>query len=111
MLPITMAVTMKITDLGTVIAQRELGGTLDERPCTVTVKIGKPYPAPDGKDWYCPYGITTPTRERMSYAGGIDAVQALRLAMRKIDAELTLLSNELKLTWCGETDLGFSGFL
>ena len=103
---------MKITELGTIIAERELEGHLNEQSCKVTVKIGKPFPDPNDKlCWYCPYSISTPTGEHMLYAAGVDSLQTLRLAIRQIDAELTAFYAELKLTWLGGTDLGFSGFL
>ncbi len=65
-------------------------------------------PEPDGGDYRCDYKITLPDRERSSYAMGIDAVQALLLAMQKAHAELQV-SPEYKagrLRYLGEGDLG-----
>src|SRR5690348_11910435 len=45
-------------------------------------------PEPDGDDYRCAYEIIWPDRVRNSYAMGIDAVQALLLAMQTAHVEL-----------------------
>jgi len=60
----------------------------------------------------CPYQILGTGDEKVRYAGGVDAVQALQLAMEKIGAELYFkLDRQLggKLRWeAGQQgDLGF----
>jgi hypothetical protein len=65
-------------------------------------------PEPDGDDYRCDYKIIWPDRELSAYAMGIDAVQALLLAMQKAHAYL-LASPERKagtLLYLGEHDLG-----
>ncbi len=95
--------------MGVVIAKRDL---LLGRERRVQVLIGKPEPFPDGIDWYCPYQITGIGSERVWWAGGVDSVQALVLALQNVGAWL-VSSPEFKggeLRWeCGSTDgdLGF----
>jgi hypothetical protein len=65
-------------------------------------------PQPDGNDYRCTYQITWPDRERSAYGMGIDAVQALLLAMQMAHVYL-LASPEYKagaLRYLGERDLG-----
>lgn len=81
--------------------QFELGDS-----ATVTVRF--PPPAPDGNDYRCDYKITWPDRARSAYAMGIDAVQALLLAMQWAHVDL-LASPEHKAgarLYLGERDLG-----
>lgn len=73
---------MKIT---TVIATRVLDLS-DGRKVTIT--IGKPEKFPDAEDYYCPYQIVGIGSEHVRHAGGIDAVQALELALKMIGADL-----------------------
>lgn len=99
---------LNLNTVGTVIATREFH-TPDGK--TVTVFIGKPESFPDGNDYYCPYQITGIKRDRVRYAAGIDAVQALGLVFRMIGADL-YTSDEARagtLIWeAGENgDLGF----
>jgi hypothetical protein len=100
---------MKVTNLGTPIASRRLTFS-DGR--TITVRIGKPRKFPDGTDYYCPYKIAGIGDERIRYAGGVDAVQALQLTLARIGSDL-YTSDEAKsraLRWEGgsiEGDLGF----
>jgi hypothetical protein len=73
---------MKVKSLGTIIATRKLA--LRGR-YTVTVKIGKPrkYPTPPD-DYYCPFQITGLGNNKIRYAAGVDAVQALWLALQMV---------------------------
>lgn len=100
---------MKLTSVGTVIAIRELdllgGGK-------ATVTIGKPEKFPDADDYYCPYQITGIKRSNVRYAGGVDAVQALELALKMIGVDL-YTSDEARadaLSWKGSSDKGDLGF-
>lgn len=104
----TEEIMLNLHDVGTVIATRELrhsdGGT-------ITVIIGKPQKFSDSEDIYCPYQITGIKRNKVRYAVGIDAVQALELALKMIGADL-YTSDEAhagNLSWeAGEKgDLGF----
>lgn len=98
---------MQLKDVGIQIATRalEAGGK------KVTVVIGKPERFPDAEDYYCPYQIVGIGSERVRYAGGVDAVQALQLALKMIGADLyTSPEAETKqLSWTGG-DLGDLGF-
>jgi hypothetical protein len=65
-------------------------------------------PEPREVDHCCDYQISWPDRERRFHIYGIDAVQALILAMQAAHADL-LSSPEGKsglLLWLGERDLG-----
>jgi hypothetical protein len=79
-----------------------------ELPDGATVALLFLRPEPDGDDYRCGYEIIWPDRTRSSYATGIDAVQALLLAMQKAHVELQV-SPEYKsgaLSYLGERDLG-----
>ena len=101
---------MNLPNVGDVIATRMLH-LIGEAAKEIRVLIGKPRPFPAGRDFYCPYQITGLGDEKVRYAGGIDAVQALQLAMRMIACDLGLLneSSGRKLRWEGDEsgDLGF----
>ena len=47
----------------------------------LVLRIGKPEPFPDGQDFLCPYEIDGPLTQRRFHFGGVDAVQALLLAI------------------------------
>jgi hypothetical protein len=99
---------VELDNVGVVIATRDLD-LADGRMVTVT--IGRPEEFPDGGGFYCPYQITGIGREHVRYSGGIDAVQALQLALQLVGTELHV-SKEGKarsLTWgAGQHgDLGF----
>jgi uncharacterized protein DUF6968 len=103
---------LKLTSVGQVIATRaiRMQGSSDT---AFIVKIGLPCQFPDSTDYYCPIQITTKSGESnaVRYAAGIDAVQALQLAMKAVGAILYSLNEEAggKLRWDGdeEGDLGF----
>jgi hypothetical protein len=97
---------MKIDRIETVIAKREL--TLPEGKI-VTVLIGKPTKFPDSEDYYCPYHIAGLGNENYQYARGIDAVQSIYLALKKIGTNLYTSEQALAgvLRWNDERDLGF----
>jgi hypothetical protein len=93
-----------------IIARRTLY-LVDNKDKEIVVIIGKPNQFPDHQDYYCPYKITGLGDEKVRYAGGIDAIQAIQLAMVMIGAQL-YTSNEAKtghLRWEGdeEGNLGF----
>jgi hypothetical protein len=77
------------------------------------VKIGLPRQFPDSTDYYCPVQVVAEgdNRGQISYAAGIDAVQALQLGM-KLAGGILVRVNQLcggKLRWDGDEtgDLGF----
>ena len=99
---------MKLKDVGVVIATREFTLDKDQK---VEVLIGKPERCQDGVDWYCPYQKIGIGSGRVMRAQGVDAVQALVLALTMLGAEL-YCSKEYeagRLSWdCGAVkgDLG-----
>jgi hypothetical protein len=99
---------MRLRRVGTVIARREL--VLDGRPRrTISVILGRPRRFPRsrtfrrGSDYYCPYQIRGLGNEPVTYAGGVDAVQALYLALVGVGARLERLNREHRgrLQWLG----------
>lgn len=70
-----------------VIAERryQVRGMVD-----LVLRIGKPEPFPDGRDFLCPYEIDGPLTQRMSSFGGVDAVQALLNALGAATVNLEL---------------------
>src|SRR5262249_240689 len=100
---------IKLTEIGPVIAERQLEGRENGNVCIVTVRIGKPFPDEEEQAcWYCPYSIDTSSSRRLFYGAGVDSLQALRITIPMIEAELTSKFSHLNLTWMGEHDLGFS---
>ena len=77
----------------------------------ITVKLGKPVEFPEGSGYYAPFQITGTGSEKIKYAGGVDAIQALQLAMKMIGATLSALRDQqdVELSWeAGDhDDLGF----
>jgi hypothetical protein len=103
---------MKIDDIGEVIAVRKLllrRGDIGKR--TVVVKLGMPRQFPDSTDYYAPFQITGIGSGKPKYAGGIDAFQAIQLALKMIGAYLSAATSESSadLSWEGgdKGDLGF----
>ncbi|MBA3536461.1 MAG: hypothetical protein H0T84_07625 [Tatlockia sp.] len=83
----------------------------DINSTSVVIKIGKPQNFPDGQDYYCPFQIIGIGDGKVIWAGGIDEIQALLLALEQIGAFLRD-SEEYKqgsLSWIGseEGNLGF----
>jgi hypothetical protein len=89
-----------------VIAERTLTATIDDKSFDVFVRFGKPMPHPKG-DWACPFQITGIGDEKVRHAFGIDAVQALQLAMLAAGKVLSTHRNEVKLFFLDENNLGF----
>jgi hypothetical protein len=102
---------MKVENIGSVIAERQLDGRENGRPCKVVVRFGKPVQDQGDGSWYCPYSVATENGERLFYAAGVDSLQALRIAISMVGSELSTLYSHLELTWGGEGDLGFSSQL
>jgi len=71
------------------IAQRKLtAGTT-----VITVTVGRPQRS--GDDYSCPYCIEFGNAKRIGHAIGMDGVQAIQLAMRKIGVDLLATGSEL----------------
>ena len=80
----------KIDDVQDIIATRELvyisdGGGREK----AIVEIGKPYQLTDAGDYLCPYRVGSKSYEHLFGSVGIDSFQALDLAMKTMEAELT----------------------
>jgi hypothetical protein len=93
-------------ELGQVIGERTLrcsGLTSRKR---ITVRLGTPRPAKD-VDWLCPYEIDGLGGARVEVAHGLDAMQALMMALEAIRVRLE--QDGLQCTWQGgeEGDAGF----
>jgi hypothetical protein len=104
---------MKLESVGEIVAVRRLF-LEGQEPSSgdILVKVGKPQQFPDSTDYYCPYQITGVGDEKVRYAGGIDAVQAIELAFRAIGIDLYVGINrefDDRLRWEGDEhgDLGF----
>ena len=87
-----------------VIAERSLTFDSDGVEKPVRVQIGRPYAESDGA-YFCPYRVVGLASEGTRRAGGVDAIQALQLALVMIGAELSTSSKSLK--WDGESSTGF----
>ncbi len=98
---------MELTSLGRLIAEREFSvvGGIQK----VSVQLGAPQPFDEASGYYCPYRIVGLGSDKIRYAAGVDAFQALRLVMLMIGATIESRAKEtgLKLTWEGEENLGF----
>jgi hypothetical protein len=103
---------MKLDNVGTVVASRTLTILGDDKK-EIIVLIGMPRPYLDSSDYYCPFQIQGVGSETVEYAVGIDSVQALLLAFKRIPVLLLILNRELdgRLRWAGDEsgDLGFPG--
>lgn len=101
---------MKLKSVGQVIASRRLYLIGDEKN-KISVLIGKPRKFPDSSDYYCPFQILGIRSEKVHFSAGVDAIQALQLAMNMIGALLYTSGEARKnrLRWEGDEngDLGF----
>ena len=103
---------MYLDKIGEVIAVRELYIADKQRQKkTIVVSLGKPQMFPDVHEHYCPFQISGVGAEKIKYASGIDAMQALQLALVMIGASLRFLNEKTggNLKWEGgnEGDFGF----
>lgn len=97
---------MNIIDLGPVIATR----TLASGDRTISVSIGQPFVPPDfDGNWCCPYRIEGLGGGAIRYAGGVDAVQALWMALLMIGTDLYTSAPGIagRISWLGMRNLGF----
>lgn len=102
----------KPSTIGEVIAERKFSVvSTPEGEDVVKILLGKPEKLPDGPDFYCPFQIVGMGPDKVRCAYGIDAFQAIQLAMTAIGAFLKSLceSEGAKLRWEGDDggDLGF----
>jgi hypothetical protein len=91
---------LELDPIGTVIAtriyRRDGGGD-------VILRVGLPVPFPEGDNFFCPYAIEGLSVDRtISRAGGVDAIQALLLALQKI--RITLENSGAGVFWLDDAD-------
>ncbi|MEJ2183555.1 MAG: hypothetical protein P8Y66_08525 [Nitrospirota bacterium] len=74
----------------------------------IRVRLAKPERSEDG-DWVCPYEITGFERPTGLRVFGVDAMQALLLAIKGLSVDLEIIARreEGKLSWLGQAGGGF----
>jgi hypothetical protein len=92
--------------LGPVVGIRELREVGGARK-VVTVRLGKPRKDPRG-DWICPYQVNGLGRNGVQEAHGVDALQALQLALEGIRTALDRSGKSLSWTGGEPGDTGFT---
>ena len=93
------------TQIGAVIAERSLQRR-DSPRRTVVVSLGKPRRTKGTQDWECPFQIRGSGMRRVEYGRGIDAFQALTMALEGI--RYFLDRSRMPLAWTGvRDDTGF----
>jgi hypothetical protein len=100
---------MKFDSVGEIIATREFDLDGEKK---VNVFIGKPQTLPHEADWFCTYQIAGIGSGGVKYAGGIDPVQALVLALSLAGAHLYSSAEYEagRLSWDCATIKGDLGF-
>ena len=97
---------MEINSLGTLVAIRTLDLLAEDGTIvgTVSVKLGKPKKIAQSEDYYCPFQILGIGSEKIRYGIGVDAMQALILALTKIGSHLytSSESKSRRLRWMGD---------
>jgi hypothetical protein len=86
---------------------RELGDILGERRIVFrdaprrwfTVALGKPRKSEGDRDWHCPFRFKGASLNRLEYAHGVDALQALTMALEGIRSGLDRIGKPL--AWSG----------
>ncbi len=103
---------MNLESVGKVVAARKfILAREGHQPVDVIVLMGKPEKFPDHTNYYCPYQFKGDGRDKLMAIGGVDAFQAMQLALATIRVELEVIEKDSggRLTWEGgaEGDLGF----
>ena len=93
-----------------VVAERRYDFAGSSGSTQVKVSLGTPAPFPDTppRDWYCPYRVEGPDRAHEFYAGGVDSLQAMLMALSAIRAQLHGLGHTGKLTFHGDSDVSIA---
>jgi hypothetical protein len=104
---------MKLETVGEIIATRRfILAREGHQQVDVIVSMGKPEQFPDNTDYYCPYQIRSFNGDKVMAIGGVDAFQAMQLALATIRVELEVIERDSggRLAWEGgaEGDLGFA---
>ena len=99
-------------ELGEIIAKRSLRiVNRDGERSEAEVFLGKPQTKGNSKGFLATYQINYLGEIRIWYAAGVDAFQALQLAMKMINVELGVIErvNSIKISWEGDASgkLGF----
>jgi hypothetical protein len=98
---------LKLNSVGDVVARREYYLlNEDHSDEEVIVLIGRPQAFPDARDFYCPYQIIGSGEEGVKASAGVDALQALQLALGTIKCILELINerHNNKLRWRSDND-------
>ena len=100
---------MDLRDVGEVIGSRKFEIASTDGNGEVILQLGKPQPFPDSSGFFCPIQIVGAGDEKVRYAGGVDEIQSLQLALRMAGVLLETLAPETRATlrWKGSNDLGF----
>ena len=100
---------MHLKSVGALLAERVLDLETSAGKREVRVLIGIPREIPESTDVFCPYQIVGLLEGSVRYTEGVDAAQAIYLAMEAIGTALaaTPEARAGRLTWYGETALGF----
>jgi hypothetical protein len=103
---------MRDFELGDLIAEQHLAFEADTGwSRDVWIRLGRPVadPSSSGRSWFCPYQIVGLDHDRVRAIFGVDAMQALVLAIHTIPAELAALTNIPggRFSYLGHPELGF----
>jgi hypothetical protein len=96
-------------ELGELVAERHLEATGPHGKSDVTLKIGRPFRDHlPGGDWGCTFQIVGLGDDAALAAFGVDALQALLLAVygSQLHLEERAAAAAVRLTWLGQPDLG-----
>ena len=99
---------MELMDVGEIIGSRKYEIATTDGTGEVILYLGKPQPFPDSSGFFCPLQILGVGDEKVRYAGGVDGIQALQLALRMAGSLLDTLAPDVrgKLRWEGSNDFG-----
>ena len=88
-------------ELGEIIAHRSLTKEKNGQNSEILVLIGKPQQMDEGYAFITPYQLRGVGTENVRYAGGVDTIQSLQLAMKMIGVELEVLNNKpgIRISW------------
>jgi hypothetical protein len=88
-----MSTFPELKDVREVIAERTLIlERRNKRRKKITVLLGKPQMFPEGSDdYFCPFQVLGLGGDEVSYAAGVDAFQAIQLALVGVAAHLHFL--------------------
>ena len=89
------------------IARREFDFVGPNGSVKVVASIGKSAVMPDDPhgEWYCPWSIEGPDKQRTMYGAGVDTMQALLLALSGMRTDLHMIGRQGKLTFFEGDDL------